>query len=129
MPRCWRLPFQAPGTERVDNLYARWGEGAGKALAFAGHSDVVPAGDTGAWRGGPFAAEIRDGRLNFYFCGIRMRSIPLDYSTHFELREMGRLKVLRIQSKGSTYVPNGALDKSEVVEPLRANGVAERQAV
>jgi succinyl-diaminopimelate desuccinylase len=61
--RCWRLPFQAPGTDRVDNLYARWGEGAGKALAFAGHSDVVPAGDTGAWRGSPFAAEIRDGRL------------------------------------------------------------------
>jgi len=42
--RCWRLPFQAPGTDKVDNLYARWGDGPGKALAFAGHSDVSPAG-------------------------------------------------------------------------------------
>jgi succinyl-diaminopimelate desuccinylase len=61
--RCWRLAFQAPGTDKVDNLYARWGDGAGKALAFAGHSDVVPPGEAGAWRGGPFAAEIRDGCL------------------------------------------------------------------
>jgi hypothetical protein len=42
---------------------------------------------------------------------------------------MGRLKVLCIQSSGSTYVPNGALDISDVVDLLRANGVAERKAV
>ncbi len=61
--RCWRLPFQAVGTERVDNLYARWGEGDGPAFAFAGHSDVVPVGDRGGWTSDPFAAEIRAGRL------------------------------------------------------------------
>ncbi len=61
--RCWRLPFQAPGSARVDNLYARWGEGAGPAFGFAGHTDVVPVGDAAAWSCDPFAGEIRDGRL------------------------------------------------------------------
>jgi len=61
--RCWRLPFQAPDTAAVDNLYARWGEGAGPAFAFAGHSDVVPVGDAAGWSSDPFAAEIRDGKL------------------------------------------------------------------
>ena len=61
--RCWRLPFQAPGTAAVDNLYARWGEGAGPCFAFAGHSDVVPVGDAAAWSGDPFAGTIRDGQL------------------------------------------------------------------
>ena len=28
---CWRLPFQAPDSVAVDNLYARWCEGAGPA--------------------------------------------------------------------------------------------------
>jgi succinyl-diaminopimelate desuccinylase len=61
--RCWRLPFQAPDTQAVDNLYARWGEGPGPAFAFAGHSDVVPVGDAAGWSSDPFAAEIRAGRL------------------------------------------------------------------
>ena len=47
----------------MDNLYARWGEGAGPAFAFAGHSDVVPVGDAAGWSSDPFAAEIRDGKL------------------------------------------------------------------
>jgi len=61
--RCWRLPFQAPDTAAVDNLYARWGDGAGPAFAFAGHADVVPVGDAAGWKSDPFAAEIRDGKL------------------------------------------------------------------
>lgn len=61
--RCWRLPFQAPDTARVDNLYARWGEGQGPAFAFAGHTDVVPVGDEAGWTSDPFAATIRDGKL------------------------------------------------------------------
>jgi len=74
-------------------------------------------------------AEIRNRRLNFYFCGIRTRSFSLDDSTFFELRQMGRLKILCIQSNGSRYVPNGALGIASVVGLLRANGVAERKAV
>ena len=42
--RCHRLTFEEPGSAAVDNLYARLGEGQPN-LAFAGHTDVVPAGD------------------------------------------------------------------------------------
>lgn len=49
------LPF---GT--TPNLFARLGEG-GPHLCFAGHTDVVPAGE--GWSADPFAAEVRDGVL------------------------------------------------------------------
>lgn len=55
--RCRRMSFNG-----VENLYARRGE-AGPNLCFAGHTDVVPAGDIGAWRVDPFAAEVEDGVL------------------------------------------------------------------
>ena len=54
---CHRLPFQAPGTERVDNLYARIGSDRPR-FCFAGHTDVVPEGDRADWAVDPFAAEI-----------------------------------------------------------------------
>ncbi len=59
---CTRLPFGEAG-ERVDNLFARWGTG-GPHFAFAGHTDVVPPGDTAAWNYDPFSGEIVDGRLH-----------------------------------------------------------------
>jgi succinyl-diaminopimelate desuccinylase len=46
----------------VENLYARWGDGAPN-LCFAGHLDVVPVGDRAAWTADPFGAEVRDGWL------------------------------------------------------------------
>jgi len=58
---CERLPF-GDGDDRIDNLFARRGE-SGPHLCFAGHTDVVPVGDVGAWTHDPFAAEISDGRL------------------------------------------------------------------
>ena len=61
--KCWRQAFQAPDTARVENLYARWGEGGGPCFAFAGHADVVPVGDGAAWQPEPFAGEVRDGHL------------------------------------------------------------------
>jgi succinyl-diaminopimelate desuccinylase len=69
---CRRMAFEAPGTARIDNLYAklsgkRPGKGPdkrpGKHVCFAGHSDVVPVGKREAWRVDPFGAEIIDGRL------------------------------------------------------------------
>ncbi len=60
--RCRRLPFAEPGTEAVDNLYARLGT-AGPNLCFAGHTDVVPPGKPEDWRSDPFAAEVIDGLL------------------------------------------------------------------
>ncbi|WP_374297767.1 M20/M25/M40 family metallo-hydrolase, partial [Sphingomonas sp.] len=44
----------------VENLLALR-EGTGPHLAFAGHVDVVPAGD--GWTGSPFSGEVRDGLL------------------------------------------------------------------
>ena len=41
---CERLPF-GTGDARIDNLYARIGT-AGPHFAFAGHTDVVPPGNT-----------------------------------------------------------------------------------
>ena len=61
---CRRMPFEAPGTARIDNLYAKLaGKRAGRHFSFAGHSDVVPVGRREGWSVDPFAAEIIDGRL------------------------------------------------------------------
>ncbi len=59
---CHRMIFSEPGTPDIDNLYARLGTGR-PHLNFAGHTDVVPAGNEAAWTSPPFAAEIRDGIL------------------------------------------------------------------
>jgi succinyl-diaminopimelate desuccinylase len=55
--RCRRMPFGG-----IENLYARLGEGRPN-LCFAGHTDVVPVGDAGAWSRGPFEAAVDDGVL------------------------------------------------------------------
>lgn len=57
-----RVTFSEPGTADIDNLYARIGTSA-PHLAFAGHTDVVPAGDEAAWTQGAFAGEVKDGLL------------------------------------------------------------------
>lgn len=46
----------------IENLYARFGA-ARPNLCFAGHTDVVPVGDAGAWTRDAFAAEVVDGVL------------------------------------------------------------------
>jgi succinyl-diaminopimelate desuccinylase len=51
-----------PGTPDIENLYARLGND-GPHLMFAGHTDVVPVGDEGAWTHPPFAAEIANGEM------------------------------------------------------------------
>jgi succinyl-diaminopimelate desuccinylase len=60
---CHRLRFSAPGTPDVDNLYARLGR-RGPNFCFAGHTDVVPVGDTADWSSDPFAGMIVDGALH-----------------------------------------------------------------
>jgi succinyl-diaminopimelate desuccinylase len=59
---CQRLIFADKDSYPVDNLFAKLGHGT-PHLAFAGHVDVVPAGDPAQWTSDPFAGEIRDGRL------------------------------------------------------------------
>jgi succinyl-diaminopimelate desuccinylase len=57
-----RVTFSEPGTEDVDNLYARIGNAA-PHITFAGHTDVVPPGDESAWSHGAFSGEVKDGFL------------------------------------------------------------------
>jgi len=57
-----RVVFTEPGTDPVENLYARIGD-AGPHLVFAGHTDVVPPGDAAKWTHPPFAGDIADGTL------------------------------------------------------------------
>jgi succinyl-diaminopimelate desuccinylase len=58
---CTRLPF-GRGVARIDNLFARRGT-SGPHFAFAGHTDVVPAGDLDKWQHEPFSGVLRDGKL------------------------------------------------------------------
>jgi succinyl-diaminopimelate desuccinylase len=59
---CHRLVFKDGGYP-VDNLFARIGQG-GPHLCFAGHTDVVPAGDVARWTHPPFSGRIEDGWLH-----------------------------------------------------------------
>src|SRR3954468_4639567 len=54
---CRRMRFG-----EIENLYARYGT-ARPNLCFAGHTDVVPVGDAGAWSQGAFEAQEVDGVL------------------------------------------------------------------
>lgn len=54
---CHRLPFGD-----VDNLYARLGTKA-PAFCFAGHTDVVPVGNSSDWSVDPFEAKVENGQL------------------------------------------------------------------
>ncbi|QAU44741.1 succinyl-diaminopimelate desuccinylase [Bradyrhizobium guangzhouense] len=60
---CHRVTFSEDGTADVDNLYARIGT-EGPHITFAGHTDVVPAGDESAWSVGAFSGEVKDGFLH-----------------------------------------------------------------
>jgi succinyl-diaminopimelate desuccinylase len=57
-----RMTFREPGTEDVENLYARIGA-AKPNLVFAGHTDVVPPGDEKTWKHPPFSGEVTNGEL------------------------------------------------------------------
>jgi len=51
-----------PDNMIVDNLYARLGTKAPN-FCFAGHVDVVPAGETAKWKEDPFSGVVKDGLL------------------------------------------------------------------
>jgi succinyl-diaminopimelate desuccinylase len=58
-----RMTFSEPGTDDVENLYARLGT-QGPHLMFAGHTDVVPPGEESAWTHPPFSGDV-DGTTLF----------------------------------------------------------------
>lgn len=57
-----RVTFSDTDTPDVENLYSRLGT-SGPHLMFAGHTDVVPVGDEGAWTRDPFGADVVDGEM------------------------------------------------------------------
>jgi len=57
-----RVTFSEPGAADIDNLYARIGKDA-PHITFAGHTDVVPAGDETKWTHGAFAGDVAGGFL------------------------------------------------------------------
>ena len=59
---CTALSFSDPNSYDVKNLFASIGS-SGKHLAFAGHTDVVPAGNEESWRFPPFSATIENDKL------------------------------------------------------------------
>lgn len=52
------LPFDGRGSYKVENFFARRGT-KGPHVCFAGHTDVVPAGDEKAWSVPPFSGTIK----------------------------------------------------------------------
>jgi succinyl-diaminopimelate desuccinylase len=56
------LRFESPDTPPIENLYAKLGQ-TRPNFCFAGHTDVVPAGEHALWRHDPFAADIAGGML------------------------------------------------------------------
>jgi succinyl-diaminopimelate desuccinylase len=60
--RTERLVFSDKNTPDIDNLFATIGSGA-PHLLFAGHGDVVPAGDESRWRAPPFEGRAIDGTI------------------------------------------------------------------
>ena len=57
-----RTTFAEPGFPPIENLYAKIGKGS-PHLVFAGHTDVVPAGEENRWSHAPFGGELADGAL------------------------------------------------------------------
>jgi succinyl-diaminopimelate desuccinylase len=54
-----RVMFTEPGYDNTENLYARIGTGSPN-FVFAGHTDVVPPGDSTLWSYAPFAGEVSE---------------------------------------------------------------------
>ncbi|MCA0371146.1 MAG: succinyl-diaminopimelate desuccinylase [Proteobacteria bacterium] len=54
------LVFEGDGGPITHNLFAKWGRGS-PHFCFAGHTDVVPAGDVRRWMHPPFSGAVEDG--------------------------------------------------------------------
>ncbi len=61
-----RIKFSGDDSYEVDNIYAEYDGGQednGRNLCYAGHTDVVPEGDSASWSVNPFKPEVRNGYL------------------------------------------------------------------
>ena len=92
---CHRLRFEAEGTPAVENLYARLGT-ARPNFCFAGHTDVVPPGDTRHWRHDPYSGVLENGTL-FGRGAVDMKSA------------IAAFVAAAAQYLGDTKTPNGSI--------------------
>ena len=60
--KCTMLEFKDKNTPTIKNLYARIGK-TSPNFCFAGHTDVVPAGNIKAWDVGPFSGVVKNGKI------------------------------------------------------------------
>jgi hypothetical protein len=72
-------------------------------------------------------ARVDGGILRFAFCGIAVRTIPLNTIRGYE-RLFGRGSSVRILYGSTWYCPNGLLDSDQMVDLLRSHGVPETNA-
>ena len=60
--KCTILNFKDKNTPSIKNLYARLGISSPN-FCFAGHTDVVPAGNEKSWDVGPFSGMVKNGKI------------------------------------------------------------------
>ena len=60
--KCTILNFKDKNTPPIKNLYARLGTSSPN-FCFAGHTDVVPAGNAKSWDAGPFSGIVKNGKI------------------------------------------------------------------
>ena len=60
--QCKILNFADKNTPTIKNLYARFGKSSPN-FCFAGHTDVVPAGNLKSWDVGPFSGAVKKGKI------------------------------------------------------------------
>ncbi|MCJ7591082.1 MAG: succinyl-diaminopimelate desuccinylase [Woeseiaceae bacterium] len=106
----------------VTNLWARRGS-ASPVLCFAGHTDVVPAGDTSAWSSDPFEPTIRGDCLYGRGAadmksGLAAMIVAIEQFLHTNAGHNGSLALL-ITSDEEGYARDGTL---KVIETLTARG-------
>lgn len=108
------------GESATKNLYAEKGAGE-KNLCFAGHVDVVPAGDINMWRSDPFKMDESDG--NIYGRGAvdmkgavsAMVSAIVDYSS----KHSNKVSILLTSDEEGS----GEFGTKKMLEWLRGEGI------
>ncbi len=117
--KCFLKEF-GEGEFATKNLYAEKGEGA-KNLCFAGHVDVVPAGDIKLWKNDPFDMIAEEG--NIYGRGVvdmkgavsAMISAMLDYTNKYS----NKVSILLTSDEEAS----GKFGTKKMLEWLQENGI------
>jgi len=106
-------------TERLkfaENLYAH--KGSGKNFCFAGHTDVVPAGDTAKWTNPPFSPTVKDGKLYGRGASDMKGAVAASIIAAIEYSGQGKVSLLLTADEEGPGI-NGT---AKVLEVLKGRG-------